>query len=307
MATRIVANAAPQLVMDAANWKRGDDSILFLRNQDEAAFRAKIALIKALAIDLDGTAAVTNTFREMVKDQSAEIIGQDRKTLQAHIDYVSRTPKPGRAVKGESIREWLERRGPDGDLHRLASESGLMANNIVGLMRSGFTQTTLRALVARKKVRHGAQVLCATVTHAMVISAGFENAGELFLERHAFPKHVEIISGFRLLFADDGTIAGVHHNLYPSGLKGDLVRLFREEHFRLKRENLLCVGDTPWDAPLLREGGLAIGLLPPEDEDPGAFHDRLTRFAPYWDSVDAMLVGDSLQPLADLLEESRTA
>lgn len=307
MTLHIEAHAsAHQTAIAALTWKPGDPSVFYLRGQSAKTFRAKASKVDMLGADLDGTLARTNTFRELEKGQPEAVVRHGQKTLKAHIGYVSRAPVPVRPAEGESPRQWIKRRGPVNELFSLASESGLMGNNGMGMMKSGFTRELLHALVRGKRARDGAQDLCAAVKHAVAVSAGLENAGELFLELHGFPKHVRIISGFLLEFADDGTIDGSDHNYFPSALKGMLAALLRDEYYGVSREQLLCVGDTPFDAALLREGGLAVGLLPPESEDAGAFHDRLARFGPYWQSVDAMLVGDSLQPLADLIRETRT-
>lgn len=291
----------------AVNWKRGDDPILYLRDQDDVAFRAKLCAVLAIAADLDGTLARTNTFRELEKGMPHDLVAHGQATLRAHIAYVSRQAELTRPSETENLRGWLARMGPESDLERIASDGGLMANNIIGLVRSGFNKERLRQLVESKRARDGAQALCGKVKRAVVVSAGFENVGEAFLWHHNFPGHVEIIAGFRLIFDAEGLIKGVEHLLFPSMLKGVLVKRVREEHYGMDRKHLLCVGDLPFDAPLLREGGVAIGLLPPEDEDVGAFHHRMLAFPEYWQSVDAMLVGDSLQPLADLLEETAAA
>lgn len=310
MTTRIVSHATEGSAKAAAiNWKRGDDSILYLRDQDEAMFLAKLRAVLALAADLDGTLARTNTFRKIEESMPPDLVRHGQTTLRAHIEYVSRQAELGQRAEPESLRGWLARMGPESDLERIASDGGLMANNLIGLVRSGFNKERLRLLVEGKRARNGAQALCGKFKRAVVVSAGFENVGEAFLWHHNFPPHVEIIAGFRLIFDEDkeGLIKGVEHLLFPSMLKGVLVKRVREEHYGLDRRHLLCVGDLPFDAPLLREGGVAVGLLPPEDEDVGAFRHRMLTFTEYWDSVDAMLVGDSLQPLADLLEETAAA
>lgn len=72
------------------------------------------------------------------------------------------------------------------------------------------------------------------------------------------------------------------------------------ESFGVPMNRVLVVGDSPTDLHMMSEGNLAVLLLPHRDADPARLAFRLRGLSELWPRVAAVLVSDSLEPLASL-------
>jgi len=296
-----------QAMAAAEACRPGNRPILFLRHRDDVPpFLERLRNLNALAIDFDGTLTRGNTFRQVEILLSPELKERGQAALAAHEDFAwGRAATAAERTPPRTFRAWLEGNGAGDDAERVASECGLLMNSALAWASSQVMRHDLRTLVHGMPPRDGARDLCRLFAHPTVVSAGVENVIRFFLEQYAFTDDMDVIAGMELAFGDDGSIAGVHHNLWPSSFKGRLVERLRQFH-GLQREQMLCIGDTPFDLPLLRAGGFSVTLCAPKTEDPPAFRQRQRGFADLWTASDALLVGNTLQPLVDLVRHART-
>ncbi len=81
--------------------------------------------------------------------------------------------------------------------------------------------------------------------------------------------------------------------------KGFAGESFRALH-RAPPERVLVLGDAPTDAKMMDPTNVGILIIPKVDPQPGRMASRLRALHDLWPRVSAVLVSDSLQPLADL-------
>ncbi len=299
---RIVPFAQPAVIRLAACLN--DGPALFLK-RSAAAFQDALADVTCLAADFDGTMVRGNTFRHIERLLCEKGMASNERALEDHIAYVScRSPAPAPAA---DFRDWLESVGAESDVDRACSEAGLLAQAVINMIRAGVRRPDLEDIAKALSLRPGVEALAAACDRGAVVSAGMEDVSRAFLSgRGPALARLDVIGAVRLAFDEGGRIVGLRHNLWPSPTKGANVRrLCRFWH--VERAHVLSIGDSPFDVDLFQESGVAVGILPPYAEDPLAFDDHLARFDGYWNAVDALLVGDSLQPLADLVRAARAA
>ncbi len=196
--------------------------------------------------------------------------------------------------------------GPRSEAHLSAWEAQWVESSASLFARGGLTREQVATAGAGIPLRDGAKALLSLfAAHTAVISMGMEDTIRPCLAAHGVPAHVV---ASRLRYDEDNRVQGVQMGAVTAAMKGDIREWYLFHHVRMaEHDRVLAIGDSRSDRPMMRHGsGLNAFILPfaPPGEPHAAYRDE--NLVEILSIADIVLVGDSLQPLADLIEDART-
>ncbi|MFH1766951.1 MAG: HAD family hydrolase [Patescibacteria group bacterium] len=94
-------------------------------------------------------------------------------------------------------------------------------------------------------------------------------------------------------------VGAIEDSVVVDETKPDRVRIFRERR-GFKPEETLVIGDSWTDLYMMEEGSTNILQLPSIDPQPGRMEERLASLRPGWARLNAIQLGNSFLPLAQV-------
>ncbi len=165
------------------------------------------------------------------------------------------------------------------------------------------TAENMRSAAMQIPHREGAIELLSLFEKRVIISFGIEALIQMWLEERRIDCPV---AATRVHFDDDGVVCGRGPNPCVPISKEIAADIFRQRT-GVREENLLVIGDHKRDIHMMHPGGFNVLIVPPgaADEKLAAFREGSLR--PMWDVLTMVIIGDSLRPLHNFIQEARAA
>ncbi len=138
------------------------------------------------------------------------------------------------------------------------------------------------------------------LSNVCVMSFGIRDFIHLWLERvMPYLRHGMSVMALRLKWTGSCLVGYEPHTVVSDGNKGFLADAFCASR-GLAPGRTIILGDAPTDLEMLRPENIGILLVPKVDDEPARRAFRMRGLERLWPRVSAVLVSDSLTPLAEL-------
>jgi phosphoserine phosphatase len=267
---------------------------LLTRITPDALYR-RAGKLEAGAFDFDGTLTAGSEWRAMGSLMRPDLHDIEMDNFRWYLSHIS--GQCSNVVSLDDPDWWMEHL-ESGNL--LAVESAWVTSSVYLMRLSGITEEQLDDVAKTLSPREGALELLRLMDKRVVISFGIEQFIKSWL------RHVDVsaaVAATRIIFDDAGLVNRCHINVVGAGSKKFVVKRFRDlSHVR--EDHLLVVGDTVLDASMMSPSSFNVLIIPPNEieNQNSDFRNNLPKM---WDRLTAILVCDSLAPLAELIKEAR--
>lgn len=233
-------------------------------------FAVQVREARGLVTDFDGTVNNGNQWLAMRECMRSDLAEEDAARAQWYMKTDSRTDR-------EDIDFIF------GSVHRLV-ESGLKSRTLVQYAHATDPRPCAVDLM---KSFHG---------KAVVVSFGLADFIRAWLDRFGIGADIAALD---LRWVGEHLIGFHARTVVTDGNKGFMYDAFLAEH-ELRPDQVLAIGDAPTDIRMMRPEGLGVLVIPKVDPQPGRMESRMRGLADIWPCVSAVLVSNSLEPLAAL-------
>jgi HAD superfamily phosphoserine phosphatase-like hydrolase len=184
-----------------------------------------------------------------------------------------------------------------------AIEAAWIARHVTRFVSSGLRKEQFVNIGSKLKVRPGVAELFRQMEECVVVSMGTEQVIQACLEKHGL--HAAVVAT-RLLFKTDGIIRGSHRNIVVSSTKKIAVRKFMELT-GAEPGSIIAIGDSIVDIDMMPQNAMNVLIIPTDEKKEKLTNFRLQHIDTMWGKLKLVLVGKSFTPIADLINQARSA
>ena len=262
----------------------------------------RLSDLRALAADFDGTCAPGSHW-ESLNARLPESLrdAQEEDRLWYFTKYLEGTG--GSTGRGW---QWGERSHLDPE-HAAAVEGAFIARQLGRFQAAEFSKACFESAGKKMRPRQGLASLFLRFKNRLIVSMGIVPCIKAFLKENGLEKETRIAAtSIWFPFHKDtlsyGKMSGYGPVIMSPCGKPLAIRQFIADQ-KLNPEQLLILGDSIGDVPMMLPGVFGVFLIP-HDDSPAIQQYREKAFAAIWNRADLLVIGNSIEPLADLVYEA---
>jgi len=245
-------------------------------------FRSAMRAARGLIGDFDGTFHIGNQWADVREMISPVFLAEAERELRAYLE-------------GDTVRT-------DRDDIRF------LLNSVGRLVGSGIHTEDFLTAARGRNPREGTAELINSFgdplkfgDHVCVVSFGLYDYIDFWFHTLAGSRRSLVtVMALRLKWAGDGLLDGCDvGTVVTDGNKGYMADVFRAQH-KLEPDETVVVGDAPTDFQMMHPDNIGVLVVPHFDPEKDREKYRNNGLPKLWPRVSAVLVSDSLMPLARL-------